>query len=120
MSLDPSASQPRPISAPDLADWLGRDATIQLVDVREDSELALAQLPQPVIHLPLSRSAEWAGRIGELLERDRPVAVFCHAGVRSWQFGCWLMQAEGYSAVWNLEGGIEAWSLRVDPSVPRY
>jgi rhodanese-related sulfurtransferase len=46
--------------------------------------------------------------------------VLCHAGVRSWQFGCWLMEAQGYGEVWNLQGGIDAWSVNVDPSVPRY
>ncbi|MFM7267570.1 MAG: rhodanese-like domain-containing protein [Cyanobium sp.] len=114
------ASQPLPIEARDLAERLNRDAAIQLVDVREDAELALARLSLPVVHLPLSRAAEWAPQIAALLERDRPVAVLCHAGVRSWRFGCWLLQEQGFSEVWNLEGGIEAWSLRVDASVPRY
>ena len=114
------ATQPLPIEAPDLADRLARDAAIQLVDVREDAELALARLSHPVVHLPLSRAADWAPRIDGLLDRERPVAVLCHAGVRSWKFGCWLVQEQGFSDVWNLEGGIEAWSLRVDASVPRY
>ncbi|MFM7267790.1 MAG: rhodanese-like domain-containing protein [Cyanobium sp.] len=113
-------SGPLPIEARELAERLTRDATIQLVDVREDAELALARVNHPVVHLPLSRSAEWAPQIDGLLDRQRPVAVLCHAGVRSWQFGCWLMQERDFAEVWNLEGGIEAWSLRVDASVPRY
>jgi rhodanese-related sulfurtransferase len=40
--------------------------------------------------------------------------------MRSWRFGCWLAQERGYPEVWNVEGGIEAWSREVDPSVPRY
>jgi rhodanese-related sulfurtransferase len=40
--------------------------------------------------------------------------------MRSWRFGCWLAQERGYQEVWNVEGGIEAWSREVDPSVPRY
>jgi rhodanese-related sulfurtransferase len=40
--------------------------------------------------------------------------------VRSWQFGRWLLDERGYTAVWNVEGGIDAWSRLVDPSVPRY
>jgi rhodanese-related sulfurtransferase len=48
------------------------------------------------------------------------VAVLCHSGMRSWRFGCWLAQERGYKEVWNVEGGIEAWSREVDPSVPRY
>jgi rhodanese-related sulfurtransferase len=46
--------------------------------------------------------------------------VLCHAGIRSWQFGCWLMEAQGFPRVWNLHGGIDAWSVEVDPTVPRY
>jgi len=38
----------------------------------------------------------------------------------SWHFGCWLMQQQGYPQVWNLQGGIDAWSVEVDRSVPRY
>jgi rhodanese-related sulfurtransferase len=90
------------------------------VDVREAQELALAQLPYPVEHLPLSRSADWMEEVERLLRRDQPVVVLCHAGVRSWHFACWLMEAQGYSDVWNLQGGIDAWSVRVDSSIPRY
>ena len=111
---------PRPLAAAELAERLRRGDDLQLVDVREDGELALARLAETVIHLPLSRAGDWAPRIDALLDRERPVAVFCHAGVRSWQVGCWLLQEQGFAEVWNLEGGIEAWSLQVDPSVPRY
>jgi rhodanese-related sulfurtransferase len=120
MTSHANAGQPRPLSATALDEQLRRGSAIQLVDVREDRELELARLPHPVVHLPLSRSAEWAGRIEALLVRERPVAVLCHAGVRSWQFGCWLAQDQGYPEVWNVEGGIEAWSREVDATVPRY
>jgi rhodanese-related sulfurtransferase len=119
-----TAPVPVPISAADLARRLGEaereGAAIQLVDVREDEELELARLPHPVLHLPLSRSAEWMHRITELLDPARPVAVLCHAGVRSWHVGCWLAQEQGFPRVWNLQGGIDAWSVEVDRSVPRY
>lgn len=115
-----SPQLPRRVGARELAERLARGEALQLVDVREDGELALARLPQPVLHLPLSRSTEWLANLDEQLARDQPVAVLCHAGLRSWQFGCWLIQERGYPEVWNLEGGIEAWSLEVDPSIPRY
>jgi len=116
----PDPRLPCPLSAVDLAEQLRHGGPLQLVDVREDQELDLARLPHPVLHLPLSRSADWMERIGELLDPARPVAVLCHSGIRSWQFGCWLTQERGYPEVWNVEGGIEAWSRKVDPSVPRY
>jgi len=111
---------PLSISASELQERLQRGEAIQLVDVREDQELAWARLPHPVLHLPLSRSQEWLAELDQRLERDRPVAVLCHAGIRSWQFACWLMEQQGYGEVWNLQGGIDAWSVEVDPSVPRY
>ena len=113
-------SQPQSIRARDLLQRLERGEPIQLVDVREDPELEMATLPHAVVHLPLSRSSEWMTTVAERLDRDRPVAVLCHAGVRSWNFACWLMQEHGYREVWNLQGGIDAWSQEVDPTVPRY
>jgi len=113
-------SQPRPIRALDLQQRLERGEPIQLVDVREDPELEMARLPHPIVHLPLSRSGDWIASVEERLDRDRPVAVLCHAGVRSWNFACWLMQEHGYGEVWNLQGGIDAWSVEVDRTVPRY
>jgi rhodanese-related sulfurtransferase len=109
-----------PISASELQARLLAGEAIQLVDVREDNELERARLAEPVLHLPLSRSQEWIGRIDELIDSQRPVAVLCHAGVRSWHFGCWLIQEHGHPQVWNIQGGIDAWSVAVDPSIPRY
>lgn len=111
---------PHSLRAAELAGRLAAGDPLQLVDVREPAELELAALPHPVIHLPLSRSADWLERIEALLDRDREVVVLCHAGIRSWQFGCWLMDQQGYGRVSNLVGGIDAWSVEVDPSVPRY
>jgi rhodanese-related sulfurtransferase len=111
---------PRTLSAPELQRWLEQGSPLQLVDVREDQELELARLPHPVLHLPLSRSADWLGELPRTLARDRPIVVLCHAGIRSWQFASWLIDQQGYDQVWNLSGGTEAWSLEVDPSVPRY
>ncbi|MFQ6538483.1 MULTISPECIES: rhodanese-like domain-containing protein [Aphanothece] len=113
-------SLPKSITARELQQRLSDGEAIQLVDVREAMELELARLPHEVIHLPLSCSSAWLPTLEQRLERDRPVAVICHAGVRSWQFGCWLMEQQGYGQVWNLLGGIDAWSVQVDPSVPRY
>ena len=113
-------STPKPISARQLQQRLEADEPLQVVDVREAMELELAQLNLPVIHLPLSESERWIDSLSEVLDPQRDVVVLCHAGVRSWQFGCWLIEAQGFSQVWNLQGGIDAWSVEVDPLVPRY
>ena len=111
---------PTSISASELKRRLDAEETLQLVDVREAMELDLARLQQRVIHLPLSQSETWIEQISSLINRDVPVVVLCHAGIRSWQFACWLMEAQGYEQVLNLQGGIDAWSVSADPSVPRY
>jgi rhodanese-related sulfurtransferase len=120
MTAAPEDLTPRSISASDVAARLRAGDALQLVDVREDEELALARLPHPVEHLPLSRASAWMEEVSARLDPDRPVVVLCHAGVRSWRFACWLMAERGYRDVWNLEGGIDAWSVAVDPAIPRY
>ena len=91
-----------------------------IVDVREDNEIAIASFSFSVLHLPLSKAAIWSDKIAELLPKDQPVVVVCHAGVRSMNFGIWLLEQGITKSVWNLVGGIDAWSIDVDQSVPRY
>lgn len=90
------------------------------IDVREDHEIAIASFSFPVLHLPLSKAANWSNIISDLLPKDQPVLVVCHAGVRSLNFGIWLLEQGITKSVWNLVGGIDAWSTDVDQSVPRY
>ena len=91
-----------------------------VVDVREDDEIAMASFSFSVLHLPLSKAENWSEKIKELLPKDQPIVVVCHAGVRSLNFGIWLLDQGINKNVWNLVGGIDAWSKDVDPSVPRY
>ena len=91
-----------------------------IVDVREDNEIAIASFAFSVLHLPLSKAASWSGKIKELLPKDQPIVVACHAGVRSLNFGIWVLEKGISRRVWNLVGGIDAWSKDVDPSIPRY
>jgi len=91
-----------------------------IVDVREDNEIAIASFSFSVLHLPLSKVSDWSPKIVELLPKDQPIVVVCHAGVRSLNFGIWLLEKRITKSVWNLVGGIDAWSTDVDQSVPRY
>jgi len=61
---------------------------------------------------------EIPGRLPEL-DRDRPIVVMCHSGVRSRHVAAFLL-ANGFEQVFNLDGGIDAWSTDVDPELPRY
>ena len=86
----------------------------QLIDVREQWEYDLAHVETAVL-MPMS---ELHTRVQEL-ERELPVAVLCHSGIRSARVAAWLRNL-GFARVANITGGIEAWSLTVDESIPRY
>jgi rhodanese-related sulfurtransferase len=85
-----------------------------LLDVREAAELATASIVG-ARHIPV---AEIAARIDEI-PADMPVIVMCHHGGRSARAVAYLHQHGRPNAV-NLHGGIDAWSVEIDPSVPRY
>ena len=54
-----------------------------------------------------------------LRDRDTPIVFQCHHGIRS-QLAAEYFRRQGFSNLYNLSGGIDAWSALVDPSVPRY
>lgn len=85
-----------------------------LLDVREPWEFAIAAIPGAKL-VPL---ATLPGALADLDPAAETIVV-CHHGVRSWHACQYLAQA-GFTRVANLAGGIEAWSLEVDPAVPRY
>ncbi len=91
----------------------------RLLDVREESEWHLARIEGAEL-LPLSRLArELEAALPANLDKDSTIVVVCHHGVRSAQVTAWMSQ-QGYTGVYSLDGGIEAWSQRIDPHVPRY
>lgn len=107
------------VSVEELAQRLAEDAAeLQLVDVREPEELAIAQLPS-FTNLPLSQYGEWSTNISQRLSPEKETLVLCHHGMRSAQMCQWLV-AQGFSNVKNITGGIHAYSVYVDRSVPQY
>ena len=117
---DSSARQPLPeVTVKELAQRLADDSTsLQLIDVREPWEIETASLAN-FVNLPLSEFAQWSEAIEASLDRDRETLVLCHHGMRSAQMCQWLVN-QGFSHVKNIAGGIDAYSIAVDPSVPRY
>lgn len=93
---------------------LEEQASPVLLDVREPHEFAYAQIPGSVL-IPLQQLPQ---RLDEL-PMDKDIVVICHHGMRSQQ-ACNFLQASGYQRLFNLKGGIDAWSLVCDHSVPRY
>lgn len=91
-----------------------RGDPLVLLDVREPFELQLASV-EGALHIPMRHVPE---RLSELDPRAR-IVVMCHHGVRSAAV-CGFLRSQGFEDVHNLEGGIDAWSSEVDPSVPLY
>jgi rhodanese-related sulfurtransferase len=85
-----------------------------LLDVREPDELATASIAWATA-IPM---AQIPTRLGEL-PSEKPIVVMCHHGGRSERVTRFL-NANGYENAVNLTGGIDAWAVTADPSVPRY
>ncbi|MBC1239558.1 rhodanese-related sulfurtransferase [Nostoc linckia z18] len=94
------------------------DPSIQLVDVREPQELAIARI-EGFVNLPLSEFPEWGDQVPTIFNPQAETLVLCHHGIRSAQMCQWLI-AQGFTNVQNISGGIDAYSKLVDPSIPQY
>ncbi|HEY0511544.1 MAG TPA: molybdopterin-synthase adenylyltransferase MoeB [Thermoanaerobaculia bacterium] len=102
------------ISTPELKSWLDEGRPVTLLDVRNPQEWEICRLDgAKLIPLP-----EVQDRLGELDPADT-IVVYCHHGPRSSRAVNFLRQM-GFSRAINLAGGIDSWSLMVDPSVPQY
>ncbi|HEY2143323.1 MAG TPA: molybdopterin-synthase adenylyltransferase MoeB, partial [Candidatus Udaeobacter sp.] len=97
------------ISAHELKRKLDAHEAFELIDVREPFEYEIARIDGAKL-IPL---AEIGDRTEEL-QREQPIVVHCHSGKRSAQ-AVRLLQQRGFSNVYNLEGGIDAWSDQIDP-----
>ncbi|USO00429.1 MAG: rhodanese-like domain-containing protein [Phycisphaeraceae bacterium] len=87
-----------------------------VVDVREPDEWKICRIDGAML-MPLGEVEE---RWDELdADEDTPVVLYCHTGVRSLTAAA-IMQANGVRGARSLAGGIDLWSVAVDPEVPRY
>ncbi len=109
-----SADTLRTITPRDLAVRLARGDRLRVIDVREDWEVRTAALDVAEAIVMSSIPA----RVAEL-PREATYVILCHHGMRSAMVADYLRSA-GFPRVINLEGGIDRWSVEVDPSVPRY
>jgi rhodanese-related sulfurtransferase len=104
------------ISPAELGAKLRSENPPHLLDVRETDENQFAALPNSTL-IPLG---ELPWRLEEIEHwKDRDVVVYCHHGMRSLQAISQMRQA-GFVRLKNLAGGIDRWSLEVDPALPRY
>jgi rhodanese-related sulfurtransferase len=103
------------ITAPELKTKMDAGDKFRLIDVREPSEHRTASIPSAELN-PLGQIAQWAQ---QLPDKSEEIILHCHHGMRS-ERACQFLAAQGFTNLKNLSGGIDDWSLRVDPSVPRY
>jgi adenylyltransferase/sulfurtransferase len=100
----------------DLAARIKEGEPVVLVDVRQPVEHEISALPGSVL-IPLdqlsARFQDVQPPAGSL------VVVYCHHGIRSLA-GAGFLEQRGLSNVVSLSGGIDAWSVHIDPTVPRY
>lgn len=102
-----------------LAAWLKAQTSPAVVlDVREPEELQISGVRADGFTLVTIPMNDVPARLAEL-SADQPTAVLCHRGARSQRVAQFLVQ-NGFSNVANIAGGIDAWSLEVDASVPQY
>ena len=102
------------ITVRSLKDRLDQGDKLFLLDVREPHEYSLAKIEGSVL-IPLGTLPESLDQ----LDKDSEIIAYCHRGMRSADAVGFLLQ-QGFSNVKNLIGGIEAWSVEIDPTIPRY
>lgn len=102
------------ISPRELKTRLDKGDKLVLLDVREQWEYDLAKLTGSIL-VPLGTLPQSMAK----LNRDAEIIAICHHGMRSADATNFLLQ-QGFANVKNLVGGIDAWSVQVDGSVPRY
>jgi monothiol glutaredoxin len=110
LPLAPAAVKPLTVEA--LKERLSR-GDIAVIDVRPAADRAHAPFPAARALDPSTQ------REIESWPKDQPIAFLCHFGNSSRQ-AAEHFRALGFRDVYNVEGGINAWSMRIDPSVPRY
>lgn len=102
------------ISPAELAGRLKEKENFKFIDVREPYEYEIACIEEAEL-LPLSRFGEW----NAALKPEDEIVVMCHHGIRSANV-CMFLAQNGFEKIFNLEGGIDLWSIDVDGNVPRY
>ena len=102
------------ITVRELKDRMDKGDKVFLLDVREPHEYSLAKIEGAVL-IPLGELPSSL----EKLEQDAEIVAMCKMGMRSADAVMFLLQ-QGFTNVKNLVGGIDAWSVEIDHSVPRY
>lgn len=102
------------LSATEAHHFIQQNPSVLLLDVREAWERQYGSLPKAqILDLALLKTLK------DQWPKERPILIYCHFGVRSLDCASYLIQ-EGFTHVSVIQGGIDAWSIQVDPTLPRY
>lgn len=108
---------PLEIAPQEIQRRLAAGEKLALIDVREPAEFQLARIEGAEL-IPMRTVPAELSRLDEAAD-ETPLIVFCHHGVRSLNVVHWLRE-QGVDACQSMAGGIDRWSLEIDPGVPRY
>jgi len=107
---------PIEISTDDVKKWIDETAESGLLDCRTEEEYRTAAIDQATL-IPMDQIQ---ARLAEIEHfRDQRLVVLCHHGGRSLMVAEWLRQ-QGFHHAQSMAGGIDEWSEKIDPTIPRY
>lgn len=101
------------ITVKELKTLMDNSSDFQLIDVREEHELEICEIGGE--HIPMGDVMDNL----EKISKDKQVVIMCRSGARSGTI-CRALEAEGFSNVYNLKGGILAWADEIDSSITKY
>jgi rhodanese-related sulfurtransferase len=113
----PEPALPIEATPQDIQRRLAAGEKLLLIDVREPNEFQAARISDAEL-IPMRTIPAQLQRL-EAASDDATLIVYCHHGIRSLNVVNWLRE-QGVSGCQSMAGGIDRWSLEIDPSVPRY
>jgi rhodanese-related sulfurtransferase len=109
--------EPLEVTPQQVREWQNAGKQISLIDVREPNEWALTRIEGASL-IPMGTVPANLQKI-EASGDESSLIIYCHHGVRSLQVVSWLRE-KGVDSCYSMAGGIERWSVEIDPEVPRY
>ena len=113
----PETALPLEITPQDVQLRIAAGEKLLLIDVREPAEFQVARILGAEL-IPMRTVPAQLQHL-EAAADDATLIVYCHHGVRSLNVVSWLRE-QGVTGCQSMAGGIDRWSLQIDPSVPRY
>ena len=114
-------SIPKSLTVHDLQYWLNSENEKPIIiDVREELEISIASLSFVDIYIPISQVS--VKYVSSMISKhlNKKFVILCHRGIRSYNFAQWLIDNKLVKEVWNLDEGIDGWSIHIDSRIPRY